>query len=163
MSYFARLFRGKLVRQWSHVWDALVSYSSDLYPAELIDDIEQAYQEGLVDPGYIDFDDVQRDVAEGKDRVLARLADNPHRTLVEDTVREMGWWACFQDDGRSRTKAVSQAPRTNNLGLAPTAAPAQVHRPNPKTGRNEPCPRCPLITFALSSITSITSKTSQTF
>ncbi len=33
VSYFASLFRGKLVRQWSHVWDTLVSYSSDLYPS----------------------------------------------------------------------------------------------------------------------------------
>ena len=46
VSYFASLFRGKLVRQWSHVWDTLVSYASDLYPAELLDDIERAYEEG---------------------------------------------------------------------------------------------------------------------
>ena len=51
VSYFARLFRGKLVRQWSHMWDALVSYSSELYPAELLEDIERAYKQGLVDPG----------------------------------------------------------------------------------------------------------------
>lgn len=48
VSYFAGLFRGKLVRQWSHVWDTLVSYSSDLYAQELLDDIKQAYDEGLV-------------------------------------------------------------------------------------------------------------------
>src|SRR5664279_3444009 len=63
VSYFTGLFRGKLVRKWSHVWDTLVSYSSDLYPAELLDDIERAYEEGLVDPAYIGFDDVQRDLA----------------------------------------------------------------------------------------------------
>ena len=105
VSYFAGLFRGKLVRQWSHVWDTLVSYSSDLYPEELLDDIERAYDEGLVDPGYIGFDDVKRDLALGKDRILARLADDPHRRLVEDTVAEMGWWACFREDSpNSREK-----------------------------------------------------------
>ena len=31
VSYFAGLFRGKLVRQWSHVFDALVPYSSELF------------------------------------------------------------------------------------------------------------------------------------
>jgi len=101
VSYFAQLFRGKLARQPSHVWDALVSCSCDLYPAELIDDIEQAYGEELVDPGHIGFDDVERALAEGKERVLARLADDPHSCLVEDTVREMGWWECFQDDRRA--------------------------------------------------------------
>ena len=69
--------------------------SSDLYPAELLDDIERAYEEGLVDPGYIGFDDVKRDLAVGKDRILARFADNPHRRLVEDPVAEMGWWHAF--------------------------------------------------------------------
>ena len=37
----------------------------------------------LVDPGYIGFDNVKRDMAMGKDRILARLADNPHRRLVD--------------------------------------------------------------------------------
>ena len=40
-------------------------------------------------PGAMQF---QGDLAAGKDRVLARLADDPHRRLVEDTVEEMGWW-----------------------------------------------------------------------
>ena len=104
VSYFARLFRGKLAREWSHVWDALVSYTSDLYPAELLDDIERAYEEGVVDPGYIGFDDVKRDLAIRKDQVLARLADDPNLRLVEDTVAEMGWWACYRDDKGSQVK-----------------------------------------------------------
>src|SRR5262249_6749616 len=98
VSYFAGLFRGKLARKWSHVWYALVSYRSDLYPWELLDDIERAYEEGVVDPSYIGFDDVKRDLAMGKERILAGLADDPHRRLVEDTVAEMGWWACFHED-----------------------------------------------------------------
>src|SRR6266571_9480024 len=77
VSYFARLCRGKLVRQWSHVWDELVSCSADLCSEELIDDIEQAYKEDLVDPGYVGLDHVKRDLAMGKDRALAKLADNP--------------------------------------------------------------------------------------
>jgi len=134
MSYFALLFRGKLVRQWSHVWDTLVSYSSDLYPAELLGDIEQAYEEGLVDPGYIGLDDVKRDLAVGRDRILARLADNPHRRLVEDTVAEMGWWACFREDNRNRAMNTAQA------NLKPAAGSSQIKKATPKTGRNEPCP-----------------------
>ena len=43
----------------------------------------------------------------GKDRILARLADNPHRRLVEDTVAEMGWWACFRED-RAKKKPATQ-------------------------------------------------------
>jgi hypothetical protein len=133
VSYFACLFRGKLARHWSHAWDTLVAYSSDLYPEELIADIEQAYEEGLVDPCFIGLDDVKHDLAAGKDRVLARLADNPHRRLVDDTVREMEWWACFRNDPpTARTSAKSR--------LKPMATAAFSPIKNTKTGRNEPCP-----------------------
>jgi len=138
VSYFASLFRGRLVRKWSHVWDVLVSYSSDLYPAELLDDIERAYEDGLVDSRFIGFDDVKRDLAMGKDQVLARLADDPHRRLVEDTVKEMGWWACFRDDRPSQVK--SAGPASAKADLQPVAASSQIKSTKPKTGRNEPCP-----------------------
>ncbi|MDZ4799713.1 MAG: DUF1186 domain-containing protein [Bryobacteraceae bacterium] len=135
VSYFASLFRGKLERQWSHTWDCLVSYTSDLYPAELIDDIERAYNEGLVDPGYIRFDGVKRDLAAGKDRVLARLATDSHRRLVDDTVAEMQWWACFRDGNRKDASGSDQA-----ASPKPDAESSQFIRATPKVGRNEPCP-----------------------
>jgi len=129
VSYFASLFRGKLARQGSHVWDSLVSYSCDIYPEELIGDIEQAYEEDLVNPGYIGFDEIKRDLAVGKDRVLARLAESsPHR-LVDDTVAEMEWWACFHVE-----------PNPSVARFAQSAPPVQFQRPNPKIGRNDPCP-----------------------
>jgi hypothetical protein len=131
LSYFAGLFRGKLAREWSHVWDVLVSCSSDLCPAELIEDIERAYQEGLVDPSYIRLEHVQHDLTTGKDQALARLASDPPRRLVDDTVAEMGWWACFQDKKSGAVSGTSQA--SVAASLKPAAA-------KPKTGRNEPCP-----------------------
>jgi len=137
VSYFARLYRGKLRRQWSHVWDALVSSSCDVYPAELLDDIERAYQEGLVDPGCIRLDEVKRDLAMGKDRLLARLASDSHLQLVQDTVKEMGWWACFQDDGSNGVKSAAHAPAKSSL---PASASSQIKSTKPKTGRNAPCP-----------------------
>jgi hypothetical protein len=138
VSYFAGLFRGKLVRQRSRVWDTLVSYSSDLYPGELFDDIERAYDEGLVDPSYIGLDNVKRDLAMGKDRLLVRLAHNPHRRLVEDTVAEMGWWACFQEDGPSAANGQTEV--SARTKLKPEAASSQIIRATPKIGRNQPCP-----------------------
>jgi hypothetical protein len=135
MSYFASLYRDRLERKWSHVWDALVSYSSDLYPAELLSDIERAYEEKLVDPGFITLGNVKRDLAMGQEHVLARLADNPHRRLVSDTVAEMEWWACFHQDRTGDTV------RTVSASVAPPSAPPDpIKRGTPKIGRNEPCP-----------------------
>lgn len=138
VSYFAGLFRGKLVRTWSHVWDTLVSYACDLYPAELLDDIERAYDEDLVDPGYIGLDDVKQDMAMGKDRVLARLADNPHQRVVDDTVAEMRWWACFRENSRKETYGANDILARTSLG--PSAASSPIVHATPKVGRNERCP-----------------------
>ena len=109
-------------------------FRSDLYPEELLGDIKKAYEDDLVDPGYIGFDDVERDLAMGKERILARLADNPHRRLVEDTVAEMGWWACFREDRAKNTTRVAP-----NSKLSPTPS-SRISRATPKVGRNEPCP-----------------------
>jgi len=128
VSYFADLFRGKLNRESSHVWDALVSSACDLYPQELLDDIKKAFEDELVDPAFIAPDDVEDELARGRDRVLAALAGNPHLQLVEDVVAEMQWWACFRERRTARPKR-----------LAP-AAIAPIRRAEPKTGRNEPCP-----------------------
>ena len=140
VAYFAELFRGKLARRWSHAWDSLVDASTDIYPAELIDDIKQAYEDDLVDPTYIGFDDVERELASGKDQVLTRLAEDPHRRLVEDTAREMERWACFREEEPFPTSDSPPPLWTDSLGLGSTAAVAQIRRPGPKTGRNEPCP-----------------------
>ena len=134
VGYFASLFRGKLVREWSHVWDALVSRSSDLYPVELLDDIERAYEQDLVDPGYIDLDDVKRALTLGQEHLLDRLADDPHRRLMRDAETEMGWWACFGENRAKYTDPRSPRSKMNSL------ASSTIRRETPKTGRNEPCP-----------------------
>ena len=128
VSYFATLFRGKLKRRPSQVWNALVSHSTDLYPAELLADIERAYDDGLVEPGYIALDDVQRDLALGKDGALSKLRDNSYFRPVVDTVAEMGWWHCFREKRPAAKKA------------SPATVSAPVRMPAPKVGRNEPCP-----------------------
>jgi len=123
LSYFGELFRGKLEREPSQVWNELVSACCDLGPAELLGDIEQAYRDGLVEEEYISMAEVAR---AGNGRIL--LGD-PDRRLVENTVEEMEWWACFQNKGdRREPERVAQA------------AVDQARRESPKAGRNDPCP-----------------------
>ena len=65
IAYFASLYRGKLKREYSTVWGSLVSCSCDLHATELFDDIETAYEEGLVDHLFISLEGVERDFAFG--------------------------------------------------------------------------------------------------
>ena len=119
--YFARLFRGGLEREYSHVWDALVSAACDIYPGELQADIRKAYHADLVDPMFISMEDVEADLKLGKEQVLERLARDAHFHVIEDTVKEMSWWACFNEKPYRPPRAV-QTPPTKM-----------------KIGRNDPC------------------------
>ncbi len=126
VDYFRSLFQSKLERKPEFVWSALVSASCDLYPEELLHDIEQAYDDGLVDLWDIRIEDVQRALAEGKEAVLDKFRQ--HRgNLIEDTVAEMHWWACFTED-------------TNTSATEYSTATDQSHVKRKKTGRNDSCP-----------------------
>ena len=68
IDYFRELFSGKLVREYSQVWDSLVSCCTDIYPEELYLDIEKCYEDDLVDPFFVTGEEVRRVLAQGKKR-----------------------------------------------------------------------------------------------
>lgn len=96
MSYFQSLFQGKLARDRSLVWSLLVSCCANLYPEEVLQDIKRAYENGLVEEGYIDFEWVEESLARGKENALRNLREDRRHKFIEDTIREMEWWACFR-------------------------------------------------------------------
>jgi hypothetical protein len=116
MDYFKSLFRGKLPKEPSHAWDSLVACSMDLYPEEVYADIELSFRVGLVDQTFVSLQNVRHSLDTGKEQTLARLMDYPWYRLIENTVQEMEWWACF--------RAEEQENPTKKR----------------KIGRNEPCP-----------------------
>jgi hypothetical protein len=125
---YRRLFRSELERKPGHVWSALVDCSCDLHPDDLIEEINQAFDDSLVDSDFVDLEFVKEIQGQGKTGVLQKLKDNPHHRLVGDVVKEMEWWACFE-------RPVEPKP--------PIPRPRRVHtkrRSGPKIGRNDPCP-----------------------
>lgn len=116
MAYYQSLFRGGLVRQPSQAWASLVSCSTDLYPEEVMADIRQAFEEGLVDEMSIDLSYVIETFARGKERVLRELWEDSRRRFIEDVIKDIEWWACFK----------------------PIKSQVAIQKQN--IGRNEPCP-----------------------
>lgn len=102
VEYFRELFNGGLEREYSHVWNALVGCSNYLYPEEVIRDIKQAYNEELVDPGYIEFEEIKNQLAQNKEIVLAELYNNRNYKLIDDTIQELECWACFKKENKRR-------------------------------------------------------------
>ena len=87
LAYYRGLFRGKLSRESPFLWAVLIVCCAALYPEEVYEEIKLAYAEDLVDRTVIDLDDVARDLALGKDQVLARLKEGKYK-LIEDTISE---------------------------------------------------------------------------
>jgi hypothetical protein len=126
VNYFRSLFNDRLEQKPDFIWSALVVACRDLYPEELMDDIERAYEDGLVDYSYIRMDHVRMALAEGEEKILQRSRQF-RADLIHDTVAEMNWWACFKDKTDTRTNEYPQ-----------TATPSTVKKK--KIGRNDPCP-----------------------
>jgi hypothetical protein len=121
VAYYQSLFQGRLAREYSYVWDGLVSCCTVLHPAEVMEDIEQAFEDGLIDEWSIRIDDVSEQLTRSRQSVLADLKNDQRLTLIEDTVSEMEWWACFRPPGRHSGARTPGQEKT-------------------KVGRNAPCP-----------------------
>jgi hypothetical protein len=140
VDYFGSLFRGKLAREQKNeiAWSALVNCASDLYPEELLAEIERAFADGLVDEMSINMDNVRRELALGKEAVLAKTASDPHHHLIDDTVKEMEWWHCFHEEDKELAKAGTEA--LGQRGGSWDDVPVPIRRIGSKIGRNDPCP-----------------------
>jgi len=134
IDYFRSLFHGRLKRTHSFAWNGLVCAVADLPAPELLEEVRQAYSEGLVDEGVVDLKGVERDVAKPEPRRRKGL------TLITDAIGDMEGWACFHPDepGPPR-RSEAQVP------VPPPPAPTEYVAPKPfvrepKIGRNDPCP-----------------------
>jgi len=139
MGYFKQLFNGKLEREFNLVWAELVALSCDLYPEEVLTEIEQAFEDELIDPWFIQFDSVEEAMADGKDRTLAKIENNCRYSFIEDTVKEMESWAFTPELKITPTNPLPPSIITPAPTPVRTPVPAPV-RTTAKVGRNEPCP-----------------------
>ena len=111
VAYFGELMRGKLEREGSIAWDSLAYCVCDLYPVELMKDIETAYEEDLIDIGFVSPKEFKQTLAEGQSKTLETLAGKSEYTWIESAADEMKGWAFDPEAGKL-----------------------------PKVGRNDPCP-----------------------
>lgn len=92
VDYLGELFCGKLERQPSEVWRALVRTASNLGPEELYDEIKKAHQEGLLTGRYVDFlmEEVDDNLTFGREMGSPRIADTGMHFLIGNTLEEIG-------------------------------------------------------------------------
>lgn len=89
IAYYQSVFRGRVARDFSFVWNGLVLSSTALYPEEVYEDIQQAYEDDLVEPFVIGLDYVEETLGRGKESVLDDLQNDTRYSLIQDAMREM--------------------------------------------------------------------------
>ena len=107
----------------SEIWSQLVDTACSIQPGELIDEIERAYADRLVDPSFIAMKDVERARKRSIERALERHTE---RDPLDVNVESLESWACFHPDAGGEDE--------DGEYIEPYV------RATPKVGRNEPCP-----------------------
>ena len=110
IEYFEELFTTLLDQEPSFIWTNLVTNSARLYPLELKQYIDQAFESDLIELFFIRQEDVDYYLKLGQDATLEELRQDRHYSLIEDTISEMEWWACFKEEKPKIT-------RTKPLGI----------------------------------------------
>jgi hypothetical protein len=150
VDYYRELFHGKLRRENSQVWNALACAVADLPAPELLEELRQAYEDGLVDYDYADLADLERKALVPFEKKDAWKREKLSE-LVSDAVSEMSWWAAFAADDGPEEPELPEEPIVPALPplpieleepeeTAPYTDPGPGIRRGPKIGRNDPCP-----------------------
>ena len=149
-AYFESLLDGEPDGKASTVWSGLVSQCLDLGLVRLKGKILRAMDQGWVDTSVVSPTDVERELGPESQGIVR----NPP-TLVNDTVKEMQSWACFQTPEPSQKAPADDVAESNAVlggdfddgdGETWEADDAQedgggtIESTAPRVGRNEACP-----------------------
>jgi len=146
-AYFRELFRHRLLRQPSYVWNSLIAVCADLAMPEHLVEIRRAYAENLADEMFDNLQDVEYEIA-----LLPGTSTRTrweHYALLDDAIGEMQWWHCFQPDPPEKARKWDEASlRSESVALDspslsrhdPPEPRIPVVRAEPKIGRNDLCP-----------------------
>jgi hypothetical protein len=136
MAYFLQLFQ-KLERNPGAHWDGLANVCADLWPQETFEELRRAYEDGLVDTGSIDWQDLEDALEMGQQAAMQRA--RYREPLITDLGKAMGWMQCFQN-ADSDDEPLGEL--DGDLMESPSSewATAPIRRTAPKIGRNESCP-----------------------
>jgi hypothetical protein len=137
MTYFLQLFH-KLKRKPGAQWCGLANVCADLWPQEAIGELRRAYEEGLVDPWSIEWEDIEDALAQGWQGTPQRSYREP---LITDLAKNMTWMQCFHPKKREKQPEYKrEAGDGELLGSPANKYVTTILRTHPKVGRNQPCP-----------------------
>jgi hypothetical protein len=95
LSFFGGLFTKDEATEDSTFYSQLACSICDLYPEELMDIIQEAYDQELIDKFFVGIEEFQKALKDGKEKCLADLSESLSNRSLDDIHKSMEWWACF--------------------------------------------------------------------
>lgn len=103
IEYYKSLFKEKLEREFSQVWNELIYDSCEAGPSELYEFIKKAYADGLVDEECISLEEVDGAIKIHDSEKFSNLTNEGYAFVV-DTIEELACWTCFKKE-KSKSKS----------------------------------------------------------
>jgi hypothetical protein len=96
--FYSSLFSGQEADEDSDLWGLLACLVYELYPEELMHTISRAYEDGLINPGMIDYQSFERALGRDKNEHLENLRKDFEQRSLNNIHDSMSWWACFNPE-----------------------------------------------------------------
>ncbi|MFY7697570.1 MAG: DUF1186 domain-containing protein [Legionella sp.] len=143
VNYIHTLFHSTLADDEDFV-TRLVKISSDIYPEELMEEVNKAFEENKVDTFYIDKAWINHILAMSKEECLNKHVYNNHFHLpIDDVEQEMLWMSAFRKKPSQPLNLEQDSLHSMwNMGYHDhfeSNTPTTFIRPTPKLGRNDLC------------------------
>jgi len=99
--------------------DILATCIYDIYPEELMETIEKAYDEEVISPGYISYEDFTKILKGSKEKCLENLSAKMQGRQIDNIHDSMSWWASFKQPQKfvhkdSSIKLLKNKPNQSN-------------------------------------------------
>ncbi|MCP3776421.1 DUF1186 domain-containing protein [Paenibacillus sp. MZ04-78.2] len=136
MDYFKQLMNGKLAETNYYINAEIVCCCEDLYPEEVLPDIQRLYEDQVVESTIIRLDSIEKTLQKTKEDVLRKNYQKHNFQLITSAIEELQDWACFRQDFHEMlTNSYSKVERSAASGDLKSNPAVKVE----KIGRNDPC------------------------
>lgn len=121
------LFTGEEAAKESYFWSNLVATLCDIHPVESMDTIHKAYDDGLVQPGFIGLEKVEEANGRNMEAALEALKGWVESRMPADVHGYISWFAEFQQEDRL-TPSAPQEKAKNKAKKAKKKGPKKAKR-----------------------------------
>ena len=142
ITYLRELIADKLEHELNYVWSTVANLIVDLDAAELVPLIRQPYDDGLVDPFSIGWDEIENRISH-TDRTPSEEFRHGHPPII-DVAAETAWWSMYRHTA-VKDRGLPHAPASPAYPASPASFPTSYEPATPfiappRTGRNDQCP-----------------------